>query len=186
MLPIELVNFDAVYNGKSVDTKWSTASELNNDYFTLERSSDGQTFTEITRVASKANGGNSSSMLSYGYTDQDIHAGTYYYRLKQTDKDLRSEFSSVVPVSIVDDQGLFTLAPNPAADEVQVSYFAYDDNPCVIRVHDVTGKVILEHKLISKRGMNTHSLDLSGQVSGLYFITLSTGANSYSAKLARK
>ncbi len=96
LLPIELTTFTANVQSGSVQVFWSTASEENNDYFTLERSVDGVSFEEIYY---EAGAGNSSVTLSYNYSDMPEAAGMYYYRLKQTDYDGACTYSDVVSVN---------------------------------------------------------------------------------------
>ncbi|MGZ4033386.1 MAG: hypothetical protein ACXVP4_00870, partial [Bacteroidia bacterium] len=81
-LPIELINFSATLNeNNTVDLQWTTATEINNDYFTIERSADANNFTEL----SKTNGaGNSTHVLNYSSVDDTPLKGTSYYRLRQT------------------------------------------------------------------------------------------------------
>lgn len=96
-LPIELLDFTAVYNGQDVDLNWHTASELNNDFFTVERSADAAAFSEVLR---KKGAGNSTQALHYSDKDNSPLQGISYYRLKQTDFDGASAYSKVVPVNI--------------------------------------------------------------------------------------
>jgi hypothetical protein len=81
-LPIELINFIPHVQDNWVNLKWQTASEINNDYFTIEKSKTASNWIIVTQV----NGaGNSSNILSYSTTDQIPYNGISYYRLKQTD-----------------------------------------------------------------------------------------------------
>lgn len=94
-LPVELLSFSGVSVGKEVLITWSTASEINNDYFTIERSRDGIDFEN----AGEVNGaGNSTLTLDYKYVDQQPYPGINYYRLKQTDVDGVFKYSDVIAV----------------------------------------------------------------------------------------
>ncbi|MCR9251185.1 MAG: hypothetical protein NXI20_12220 [bacterium] len=84
ILPIELISFNAEQKSNSVILNWSTASEINNDFFTIERSYDGIIFEVIEEVRGA---GNSSSTLNYEYQDHPDYNGAIYYRLSQTDYD---------------------------------------------------------------------------------------------------
>lgn len=100
--PIELASFDAIANGDLIQIIWSTYSESNNDYFSIEKSIDGINYSLLTTV----NGaGNSTKLLSYSYEDRNPSFGRSYYRLKQTDFDGASETFSPVLVD-------FTSLPN--------------------------------------------------------------------------
>src|SRR5574343_441070 len=83
VLPIELVSFEGVCtNRETIDLKWKTISEINNDHFLIERSRDAQKWEAIGKI----NGaGNSTTLLTYSFTDTRPLRGIIYYRLKQTD-----------------------------------------------------------------------------------------------------
>jgi hypothetical protein len=186
ILPIELLDFDAVYNGSSVDLKWSTATEHNNVSFNIERSQDGQHFSTIATIPSAANGGNSTSLLRYSSNDRAVSEGVYYYRLQQTDLDGSSDYSQIIPVTILKDDALFHLVPNPASNSTDLSYYVYNDAPSLVRMYDVTGKLVFSRLLQNNRGAHSYSIDLDGYLPGLYFINLTTSTNSYSEKLVKK
>jgi hypothetical protein len=81
-LPIHLIAFEGYYTGSDNLLTWKTATEMNNDYFTLERSTDGYDFTEIAKIKSQ---GSSNSPKTYSFHDNSFEAKINYYRLKQTD-----------------------------------------------------------------------------------------------------
>jgi len=93
--PIVLTYFGAKSLENAVELTWTTASEENNDYFTLERSSNGLDYHELTRVDGA---GNSFEALNYSYQDKNPYQGVSYYRLKQTDYDGTNETFKVVAV----------------------------------------------------------------------------------------
>jgi hypothetical protein len=94
-LPIELITFDAVKQNRDIKLSWATAGELNNDYFTIERSADGISWETVhTLPGSK----NSSQVRDYSWIDDSPFAGISYYRLKQTDYDGKSETFNIVSV----------------------------------------------------------------------------------------
>lgn len=112
-LPIDLLYFNARPNGKVVDLTWATASEKNNDYFTVERSRDGVRFDPVLQVSGA---GTSTERLQYFDTDIRPLPGVSYYRLRQTDFDGAFSFSSVVAVQMPFDDKEFAVYPNPAQD----------------------------------------------------------------------
>ncbi|MDD5571903.1 MAG: hypothetical protein PHD97_12205 [Bacteroidales bacterium] len=95
-LPIELLSFNGVYENEKVNLYWSTAAEINNDYFTIERSADGRNFEIITTVKGA---GNSNSIIKYSAIDDNPQSGIVYYRLKQTDFDGAYKYSDVISVN---------------------------------------------------------------------------------------
>ncbi|MCK5846661.1 MAG: hypothetical protein KAG84_04425, partial [Bacteroidales bacterium] len=87
-LPIQLLSFTAQCQEQDVVLNWSTASEENNAYFTLLRSEDMENFEEIAIITGA---GNSNNIINYSYTDRNTVDGDFYYQLKQTDYDGKSE-----------------------------------------------------------------------------------------------
>jgi hypothetical protein len=111
-LPVELLFFDAKLKDRTVDITWQTASEHNNDYFSIERSQDGINFEVITIVPGA---GNSTDLLSYFSKDPNPYEGTSYYRLKQTDYDGAYEYSPIRVVQL-SGEGAISIFPNPSSN----------------------------------------------------------------------
>jgi hypothetical protein len=109
-LPIKIINFTADYINPSASLSWSTASEINNDYFTVERSEDGMQWSEVEIVDGA---GNSSSPINYAVEDLHPFNKISYYRLKQTDFDGSFTYSPTVVIRTTSDHA-FTIYPNPA------------------------------------------------------------------------
>jgi hypothetical protein len=117
LLPIVLLNFNAKPKNQYIEVNWTTASELNNDYFTIEKSPDALEWIS----ANTTNGaGNSSIPLNYSYTDPKPFPGTSYYRLKQTDYDGATSYSDAVAVKLKKIVPL-TVFPNPSHGDLIVS-----------------------------------------------------------------
>jgi len=113
-LPIELLHFNAVFNGTATDINWQTTLENKNHYFTVERSTDGVNFMALDTVTSKVVNGDTTKSVLYTLKDSNRVAGVYYYRLKQTDFDFKYTYSNVVAVTITNNvEFSFDLAPNP-------------------------------------------------------------------------
>lgn len=114
-LPVELTNFSAGSKANSVVLNWSTGSERDNDYFTVERSSDGSYFDVIATIKGA---GTSSKANNYSYQDNNLPSGTYYYRLKQTDFDGDSEVFNVISVIVEQTAAAdqVNIYPNPSSD----------------------------------------------------------------------
>lgn len=118
-LPITLCLFDAKPYNKDVMVRWKTASESNNDYFTVERSEDGVNFRNIGEVKGA---GNSSHLISYYLLDSDYLKGINYYRLKQTDFNGKYSYSSIVSVDMSIHTGVVVRTVNTLGQEVQEGY----------------------------------------------------------------
>ncbi|MFN8335710.1 MAG: T9SS type A sorting domain-containing protein [Cyclobacteriaceae bacterium] len=110
-LPVELVSFDGAYENPVVSLNWQTASELNNDYFTLERSASGTQFETLAKISGA---GTSSQAHSYSYIDASPFPKVTYYRLKQTDYDGASEYSKIIRVETSQEkERKMSVYPNP-------------------------------------------------------------------------
>ncbi|HET8963692.1 MAG TPA: hypothetical protein VFM99_07335, partial [Chitinophagales bacterium] len=111
-LPISLLSFTGYAMGYENLLNWSTASELNNDYFDIQKSSNGKDFTTFGKI----NGaGNSSQTLEYSFIDRTPFPSTTYYRLKQNDFNGHHEYSNIISIAN-DASDYFNVFPNPSLD----------------------------------------------------------------------
>ena len=106
-LPVMLVDFTGKAAGNVVTLNWKTATEINSDYFAVERSVDLVSFKEIGRVTSRGSGS------SYLLIDPAANKGLNYYRLRQVDKNGSIEYSKIVTVNLAK-QYTVSLSPNPS------------------------------------------------------------------------
>jgi hypothetical protein len=95
VLPIELISFEGSAKEKYNQLNWSTATEKDNDYFIIERSSDAQNFTEVDRV--KGNG-NSNKVINYSLKDHNLSSGITYYQIHSVDFNKKDQFSNIIAV----------------------------------------------------------------------------------------
>ena len=118
ILPIELLEFLGICEGAVIKLNWSTASEINNDYFTIERSFDGVNFNIL---GTGAGAGNSIQTLHYTFVDENSMDGIYYYRLKQTDFNGTFKYSKLIDVACYSEfyQDIMVY-PNPASEVINV------------------------------------------------------------------
>jgi hypothetical protein len=116
-LPLSLVNFKASYNGKEVNTEWSTVNEVNTKAFVIERSADAINFVSVGSVPAR----NISSNQNYNFTDVNPLSGTSYYRLKMIDTDNRFTLSQSVLINIKNGSGL-SIYPNPVHNNIVISH----------------------------------------------------------------
>ena len=177
-LPIELLSFEGTTIGTKNNLTWSTASELNNDHFVLDRSSDGIIFSSI---ASLPGAGNSQQVTHYSLLDEHPIQGTNYYRLQQVDFDGTSTYSQVVAltnwkelekeciVRTLDPEGLYELACT-FSEQATMALFSSSGQPL---------------KLARLNNHDTHDLDLRSLASGMYFVRITDGDRVKSYKLLR-
>jgi hypothetical protein len=111
ILPVELISFTAIDNGDgTVKITWETSSEKNNDYFSIQESSDGINYTEVTTVPGN---GTSKVKSKYEYIHTTPSDGRQYYRLEQTDFDKTKETFSPVMVEVYSKEPTLEAFPNP-------------------------------------------------------------------------
>ena len=119
-LPITLVNFEVQLNGDVVDVSWATESEINNDFFTLERSMDARNWDPLATIDGA---GNSTDFIEYLYRDASPMIGYSYYRLKQTDFNGDYSYSEIEVLSYLPKEASVKTYPNPvrAGDVIHVN-----------------------------------------------------------------
>ena len=166
-LPVELVDFSATkYNDNSVQLAWETAMELNNDYFTIERSTDAVNWNAIGQVFGA---GNSDNNIGYEYLDNNPLQETAYYRLKQTDFDGTFAYSPLVVVkNQKEEQKKVMVYPNPSSSVVTVTNI---ENPASLKVFNSTGQDVSHLiNLGMITGVNEMLIDISNLRRGLYHV----------------
>jgi hypothetical protein len=168
-LPVTLTAFEVVGENAHVDAYWTTASELNNDYFLLDRSADGTEWETVGKVFGQ---GNSTTTQSYTYADLNPLRGISYYRLVQTDTDGKRTISDMRSV-VVSPEEDFVLYPNPAKDAVSLLPAAKVRIE-EVSVSDASGRTV-QHIAFASEGLQT--LDVSVLPRGVYTVeaTLSNG-----------
>lgn len=178
MIPVELTSFTASTMGNNVLLNWSTATEVNNKGFEVQRKLTGENFISVGFVEGK---GTTTEVQDYMFSDSRLAVGNYIYRLKQIDFDGTSKFSSEVEVEV----GLpaeFSLAqnyPNPFNPTTTINFSLAQDASVTLRIFDILGQEV--HSFISsemKAGYHSQVFDASKLSSGIYFYQLSAKTNS--------
>lgn len=171
-LPVELLTFSAIVAEDGVQLNWTTSVQINNDYFTIQRSGDGEIFSDIGRVKGA---GTYLSSLDYRFLDGDPLYGNGYYRLKQTDFDGMYTFSAIIGVKFITDKvTLNGLFPNPVIDILNCSIYGLSESTIWYTITDVAGKNILGKVENINRGINTIILNTSGLSKGVYILKISS------------
>lgn len=163
-LPIELISFTSECDNQYTKFEWSTASEINNDYFTIMRSREGQNWTSVKEFVGA---GNSSSLVSYSYSCSESGKEKAYYRLKQTDFDGQFFYSKIVSqekcfYSNVD----FEIYPNPANKSLNLNFKGNTDEILSTSLYSILGEKIYFSTIYQPQ------LDLDGHKEGVYFVHL--------------
>ena len=168
-LPVELLNFNAVLNGQSVDIFWTTSTEFNNDYFIIERSGNEFNWMEIAKVQGA---GNSNTTLYYNEKDRNPLTGISYYRLKQVDYDGEYKYTDIVSVvnSVFDGNEDVFLFPNPSNSMsvfVRIPY-AYSKNSTKVSFYNMSGVNVWETRLESN--LTLSELKYGDLPTGVYIV----------------
>lgn len=142
-LPIELLYFKAQKIADEIVFNWATLSEINNDFFTIEKSVDGENWVDIAKVKGA---GNSNNLIEYNNSTINSNENVLYFRLKQSDFDGKFSYSQI---AIVENSQLFnfSVVPNPSYGEINVTIPSYEEVTLVL--YDITGKTI-ESTILSK------------------------------------
>ena len=172
-LPVEFTHFEAhaVEGGNRLD--WTTAWELNADYFAVERSTDGRNYTEIGRVAAA---GFSETDTKYTFTDRAPAAGLNYYRLRQVDRDAAFEWSVVRTVHNTTAPRGIVVQPNPGVDRVTFRVGGSPNEPTVFDLFDGTGRLVRTVRTTDARGAQ-YSFDASELAPGVYTVRVRNAAD---------
>jgi len=187
-LPIELLNFEVSYNENisKVDVAWSTATETNNDFFTIERSADGQNFASISTVRSKAGNGNSQTVLNYEITDNNPLHGTSYYRLKQTDFNGNFTYFKILSLNSDNEAQNIFMYPNPVNSKsgLNINIIGHKDEQVFVSVKDIMGREFLSKSLYVEESNQVFTLsELAFLSPGTYIAMVSALGKTHSYKL---
>ncbi|MDQ3022046.1 MAG: T9SS type A sorting domain-containing protein [Bacteroidota bacterium] len=173
ILPVELSSFTSTIDIRDVTLNWTTASELNNAGFDVERSVVNGSWSRVGNVTGN---GTSTSLNSYSYTDRNLASGKYNYRLKQIDLngnftyyDLSNEVNIGIPTKF----DLSQNYPNPFNPTTKISYDIPFDAKVSIKLFDVSGREVATLvNSIQTAGYYTIDFNGSNLASGVYFYRL--------------
>jgi hypothetical protein len=171
-LPIELIKFSTICKGKNVEVNWTTASESNNYYFTVEKSNDGISFAEIGIVHGS---GTSSTRIDYSFTDYNSNNSIAYYRLKQTDFDGAFKYFNASFAENCNSNLTNVNAFNDQQGNVVVTINSVMNDNYTIMLYDALGQKIINKQYAIENGTNEIKIDVSKINSGIYFISMDNG-----------
>jgi hypothetical protein len=175
-LPLGMTAFTAEPQDHSVDLQWTTATQQNSNYFTVQRSQDGANWTSIGQVAAA---GNSQNMLQYNFVDRQPLTGASYYRLQQVDDNGASVYSPVRNVNFAGTAIAISWYPNPVHDRLTITS---NSNLLSATLTTLDGHILQAFDGIA----SGQSLDLSRYSFGIYFLVIrTTEGQSSVAKIER-
>ncbi|MEO9256923.1 MAG: T9SS type A sorting domain-containing protein, partial [Crocinitomicaceae bacterium] len=173
-LPVELIDFTVKQAGMSVQVNWKTGSELNNDYFTVEKSMNGSIWSQIAKVKGA---GTTNQLNEYSALDDKPFTGISYYRIKQTDFNGDFQYTNVEKVEFKGTESILVY-PQPAKDKLTLVWDGFDGD---ITLMDFSGQIVNVPTQKSKNG--SYIADVSQLQRGIYFIKLSDGKSVITKKI---
>lgn len=183
-LPVELTNFSATCSHNGTLLKWSTASEINNDYFTIKRSDDGENYYILTTIS-----GNNTSHIenNYQYVDSKPNTGPIYYQLSQTDYNgdetdlkLASAYCSDYNSGITED---FFIINNPAQENVQIQITGIVGKDYTVSFVDQLGRQLTERKIHLTQSEEKTDFNIQSLSEGIYNVVFYSNSNIITKQL---
>ncbi|MEZ4886554.1 MAG: T9SS type A sorting domain-containing protein [Chitinophagales bacterium] len=181
-LPVELLSFEGEVQTEGNLLQWATASELNNQFFTLSYSTDGQNFTPLQRIEGN---GTTSSANRYEFLHRNASKGTTYYQLSQTDLDGTTKDLGTISLQ----RGEFSLSsievyPTATNNQLNISYgFADTSKSVTLNVYDLFGRIVKSQNIDSNDA--SLQLNVSDLAAGTYILKIENGLETLTAKFIR-
>jgi len=172
VLPVDLLSFEVTKTKDNTSfLSWETTNEINHNFFAVERSTDGRTFTEISKISDVSHIEN--NINSYEFTDKNLPAlEDIYYRLKQVDLDGVFAYSAVRHLHTKND--ILTVFPNPVAPDngISVKFNSESVGDKMLRLFDITGTLIFSQTNSVEKGTNVLRVQEANLSRGVYFLQL--------------
>lgn len=186
-LPVTLLNLSATPKTNDVILQWSTASEIDNRGFEIQRSVPGGPWEGLTFVKGA---GNSNSLINYSYTDRDLFPRVYNYRLRQEDIDGKYKFSMIVSVTLngTAESRLGQNYPNPFKNETTIQFTLAQREKVTLTVFDMNGRVVktLINNVSKDKGTHAVNFFSNALPPGMYYYTLQTDGYTQTKKMVLK
>lgn len=184
-LPLNFVDINLLPQFPDVHINWSTASETNTNYFTIQKSMDGAHFNNVTNVPAS---GNSNTKTNYQFKDLDALNGNVpilYYRIKETDKDGKIQYSNIKKLKW-NTANTFKLVSNPVNSVANLEYFSTLNSTIKLRVVDQLGKIYISTNRNILQGINNFNLPIGNLANGVYTIQLFDSEKLFQLRMVKK
>lgn len=180
-VPIELVSFTGECDGKNRILKWTTASESNNSFFTIENSKDGKNWKILSTTAGS---GNSSTKKDYFWKDTNPYDAASYFRLKQTDFSGESKYTSIISLKACGDivKRNLELYPNPASDFVTLNIENLLHEDLEIKIYNILGTLVK----VERFSENIKVMNVRDLSTGTYVVSIKSPEFTGNQKLIIK
>ena len=167
MLPVELTDFSGKVLNDRNELRWTTASELNNSHFEIERSTGGIQFEKIGEILGQ---GTTSFSTNYLYNDRERPFGTAYYRLNQVDLNGASELLPTIALTNDAHAELMSLYPNPGKGIFACDLKMKEAKPIGIQVYDLQSRIVSDFRMEMEEGVNHMDINLTDLRPGTYIV----------------
>ena len=179
-LPVRLDNFEAIAAKQTVLVKWQTLSEINSDYFFMQRAGESGIFESVAKLDAQEN---SSETRYYAWTDKAPLSGSSYYRIAMYDQDGSVEYSEVKSVTMSFDENQVQIVPNPNGGVFNITCAASHSGEATIDILAPGGKVMKSTTFIVIKGTQTIAVDCSELPKGVYVLRYSTDDKTTTQRL---
>ena len=170
-MPVTFLNINAQPKGSGVSINWSTSQEINNNYFEVQKSADGNSNWNVVTTVNGA--GNSQVVKNYNAFDANPLSGYNYYRIKQVDKDGKFDYSKTVNVKLNINKTAASVLINPFRSSLSIDFSSAAGQVVSARLIDVTGKQVASEKWSLAPGNSRKEFsNVSGLQQGLYIISI--------------
>ncbi len=182
--PIECASFTGEVLTEGNMLKWTSATEVDNDFYTITRSTDGENFETIATVDGA---GTSMEAINYSYIDKEATSGTSYYRITQTDfNGASAQVCEVVTLTRGEDAfGFINVGPIPVINIVTVVFNANVNTEAQINIYNITGEKVGTQNQTIQAGLNSLAVDMSDYTTGLYLISIDNGVEVITTKVMK-
>ncbi len=187
ILPVKMISFNAMLNNNKVDLKWVTASEMNSSHFVIEKSTDGNIFSDIGMVFSF---GTTTEQKNYQYTDNisTSNSTVIYYRLRQVDIDGKFEYSTtrIIRIGKQTENNITILAyPNPVTNELRVTVpNNWQGKKITYTLVNANGQVAKKSE--NNNGGQTEIVNVTTLAPGLYIMKATCGNETAQQKIVKQ
>jgi hypothetical protein len=184
-LPVNLLYFNATCSQNNIKLEWSTASQVNCNYFEVEKSNDAQQWEVLTRITAA---GNSTAILDYAYNDLQASGQLVYYRLAQYDFNHNKENLATLAIRThcFDPKDVLVIAPNPAGDKITIRFTTHLAQKVNMGIYQTNGKCLKKMQLDTVDGENFSELDITELSKGsVYLVRIENGNEQLQAKFLK-
>ncbi len=179
LLPVELLSFTAEVINNTIELQWETASETNNDFFTVEKSKNAINFETVTIVGGA---GNSNELLHYSAKDYEPYQDISYYRLKQTDFDGQYTYSDIVPVNFFNDNNT-SISWWQEGSSLNLNINSSYSGEGIIEMYDYSGKLLSQKNIYIDSPFMSCTIETGNLSAGMYILRWIAGDDHKTSKI---